>query len=216
MVNDLLMTRYVMHRADLAAPAREIWVSDAKKDTADDVRTPYAAAVEFAISKDHPVTALGAWFSADLAPGVTLSNAPDAPATHWGQLVLPCPQRLELKKGDKLKAEILAQAVDPGPLQMMWSVAVGDTPGQAQDTMGGQLIAQHLPEPDPADTSPPELSKLGKFLAKLSSDAELYVTYLSDPDKTMETAGLSKSQKEALQSGAPELIHAATYREASS
>lgn len=216
MVNDLLMTRYVMRPDDLAATAKTLWVSDAKKDTADDVRAPYAAELEFSISKDSGVTGLAAWFTAELASGVSLSTAPDAPPTHWGQLMLPCQQRLDLKKGDKLHAKMMAEAVGPGPLQMMWSVAAGAGPAQSQDTMGGQLIAQYTPEPDPSEAGPPELSKLGVFMARLASDADLYVAYLSDPEKTMNGAGLSKSQKEALQSSAPELIHAATYQEATS
>ncbi len=216
MVNDLLMSRYVIRPGDLGANAKELWVSDAKDDTADVVRAPYVAELDFTIGKECHVTALGAWFTADLAPGVTLSNAPDAAPTHWGQLILPCPERLHVKKGEKFKAQVLAQAVGPGPLQMMWSVAVGDEPGQAQDTMGGELIAQHTPAPEGDETGPPGLTELGKFLAKLAADTELYVSYLTNPEKTMESAGLSKAQKDALMSGSPEAIHAATYGEATS
>ncbi|WP_064791871.1 hypothetical protein [Shewanella woodyi] len=45
------------------------------------------------------------------------------------------------------------------------------------------------------------MSNLNDFLENLSSDAELQVRYLENPEQVMEEAGLSEEEKEAMRSG---------------
>lgn len=46
------------------------------------------------------------WFQADLAPGVLISTAPNAPATHWRQAVFPLREPIEVVTGDCLEVSL--------------------------------------------------------------------------------------------------------------
>ncbi len=46
------------------------------------------------------------WFQVDLAPGVLISTAPNAPATHWRQAVFPLREPIEVVAGDYLEVTL--------------------------------------------------------------------------------------------------------------
>jgi hypothetical protein len=204
-VNELLMERRRVEPTDLAAPAHVLWKTDVASDQPSVVRHPFTADLKFAIPSDAQVSAIGAWFSAELAPGILLTNAPSAPDTHWGQLMLPLAALLELKAGDTLEVKLKAHAVNPGPLQLAWSARVNGGPWQHHDTMGA-AHANLTPR-----THEPPRSELSRFLAGLSVAPTLLSDFLADPDAVMASRGLSEEHRAALRSLNPAKIQKALY-----
>lgn len=54
------------------------------------------------VTRDGDIHGFGAWFEADLAPGVTLDTSPGAPLTSWRQVLFPLQQPLPVRRGDFL------------------------------------------------------------------------------------------------------------------
>ena len=192
-LSELLMVRRRIVTRDFAAPAQAAWVSDVLADGPESVRAPYEAKLSFAIKKATKVTALAGWFKAELAPKVELSNAPDAPDTHWGQMLMPLENELDLSSGDALNVEIKAWSVGPGPLMFAWRWQVNEGSWAGISTTG------ELTDPPPAQ----KRSSLSKFLAELSLDPAKLAQFLADPDNVMSGAKLSEAQISALKSQNP-------------
>lgn len=85
---------------------------------------------EVVLRSDAPIVGLCAWYDLQLAPGVTLSTAPDAPPTHWGQCFLPLAEpvapgehalsvRIEPARDDRRSCEV---AVESDTLRGVWRV----------------------------------------------------------------------------------------------
>lgn len=205
-LNELLMIRRRVEAADLAAPAQPLWTTSALTDTPGVVRETARAELDFTANGPSRVSALALWFTADLGQGVTLSNAPDAADTHWGQMLLPLHTQLELNKGDALHVEVSAWPVGPGPLMFGWKWRVNDGPATLLDTTGSNQGA-------PGDAAkaaeamtalfangPPARSALAKFLAVLAIDADKLADFLADPDAAMKASGLSAAHVDTLTS----------------
>ena len=174
-LSELLMVRRKIAPDDLAAPAQTAWTSDASTDTAEIVRAAYEAELSFPIKKASKVTALAGWFDAKLAGKVSLTNAPEAPDTHWGQLLLPLDQEVSLKADDTLNVVLQAYSVGPGPLMTTWRWQVNDGARRGLSTTG-EAIDQEQPM---------ERSDLSAFLAELALDPSKLADYLADPDRVM-------------------------------
>lgn len=213
-VHELLMIRRRIKPSDLAASSQNLWVSDVSIDAPSSVQHPYQSDVSYKINKAVKVSALGAWFTAELDLDVKLSNAPDAPDTHWGQLMLPLESELSLSQGDILQAKIVAKSVGPGPLHFSWSVRVNDGNWQHHDTLchdsgareatGGNFPAQ---EPLPAN-----YSELTRFLAELAINPDLLHAFLTDPDKVMAKHKIPADQQAALKSQDAQSIQESLYQ----
>jgi len=144
--------------------------------------------------------------AAELAPGVALSNAPDAPDTHWGQLILPLDRQFKVKAGDTIETVVEARAFGPGPLQFTWSARVNEDPWEHHDTMGssGEWSspgAQQL-----------QRSALSQFLARLSVDPDLLGEFLANPERVMDKNEISETHRSALKSRDPLKIQQALYQ----
>src|SRR5262249_7610926 len=68
------------------------------------VEQPFAATLAFAIERPGRLAGVAGWFEADLAPGVTLTNAPGT-GTHWGQFLFPWPA-VDALAGDRLTVRV--------------------------------------------------------------------------------------------------------------
>lgn len=198
-VNELFMVRRRVNAEDLAAPAVDLWVSDVASDPPSTVREPYEAELKFSIEKAAKVTALGAWFHAELSPKVALSNAPDCPDTHWGQLILPLKSELALKSGDALATKVTARSVGPGPLQFSWAVRVNDGEWEHHDTMLDDASA--TAQAATVQSRPPlKRSALSGFLAGLAVDPALLSTFLTGPQGVMNKHNVAEAHQQALKS----------------
>jgi len=66
-------------------------------------RTPATLSGTCTVTHDAACNALAGWFRSELAPGITLSNAPDAPQTCWSRFSLPLDRPLVVRAGERVK-----------------------------------------------------------------------------------------------------------------
>lgn len=120
----------------LASPA-VMWVNDVCRDTAERAKQPYAADVSFVVNRAGTLSALAAWFSAELGASITLTNGPEAPATHWGRTVLPLEESQEVMPGQVVRATVKCTPAGRNLCRNEWSVQVGDGPRQSYSGVQG-------------------------------------------------------------------------------
>lgn len=82
----------------------------------------------FRIARAGTLHGLGGWFEADLAPGVVLSTAPDAPDTSWHQAFLPLPEPQTVAPGDILHARLQISPL-PHETFYQWNVRLEGATG---------------------------------------------------------------------------------------
>lgn len=75
------------------------------------------------VTREDTVHGFGVWFEADLAPGVRLDTAPDAPLTSWRQVFLPLPDPLSVRQGDELLFSLTPLPMAEGDL-FHWRTAL--------------------------------------------------------------------------------------------
>lgn len=83
------------------------------------------------------------WWEAELVPGVTLSTAPDAPATHWEQIYLPLLQPCTPGEGGRLEVTLSSDTRADVGLRVGWRTRVlragKALHEQTQDSFRGRL-----------------------------------------------------------------------------
>jgi protein arginine N-methyltransferase 1 len=99
-------------------------------------------------AKSATVHGIGAWFSAALAPGVEMTNAPGAAARLTRRNVfLPLEQPVAVQAGDRVEISL---RVRPADMLVNWTVRIGGAV-ERHSTLHGMLIArEQLRAGDPA------------------------------------------------------------------
>jgi protein arginine N-methyltransferase 1 len=126
---DATFTRW-FHEDELLAPGEPVGTVDLTTAAV----TTFAGEAAFAAARDGTLHGLAAWFAADLAPGVRLSNAPPARGS-WMHAYLPVAEEVALRRGDSIRARIEVLTADE---LWRWSV---EAAGVAQE---GSTLAPHL------------------------------------------------------------------------
>ncbi len=62
------------------------------------------------------------WYELELAPGVVLSTAPSAPATHWRQIHYPAERNQKVKRGDRVELSLALDTRIEVPLRVEWKI----------------------------------------------------------------------------------------------
>ncbi|MEZ5854720.1 MAG: 50S ribosomal protein L11 methyltransferase [Hyphomicrobiaceae bacterium] len=75
-------------------------------------------------TKKHDIHGMCVWWTADLAPEVTLTTSPLAPPTHWEQLFFPALTPLSLAPGETLVAGLRSRSSEEAGTDMSWTFAV--------------------------------------------------------------------------------------------
>jgi hypothetical protein len=70
------------------------------------------------------------WWSAELAPRIMLSTAPDAPRTHWEQLYLPLLQPIAAKAGDTIVVNLRSRTSAEAGTHVAWAATHRDAKGR--------------------------------------------------------------------------------------
>jgi protein arginine N-methyltransferase 1 len=131
-----------MRRADLGSSARRIAVLDYRtlESTSLDARLAWPAC------QTLDAQGLVLWFDSQLAPGVTFSNAPGRPPLIYGQTLLPWPEPVRLRAGERVLVRLRADPVQ-GAYVWRWTSEVRDREGRTrcrfdQSTFLGQPISR--------------------------------------------------------------------------
>jgi len=111
----------------LLAEPQQMWTTDVYTCSVEESRSPFKASLLFPVTRESRFSALATWFHADFGQGIILTNAPDAPKTHWGRFVYPPLNRaIKLEKGIDILVEFFCGPTTAGHCQSKWSVKVGD------------------------------------------------------------------------------------------
>jgi SAM-dependent methyltransferase len=114
-----------------------LWRIDLASFPAWRAREPFRAALAFEAEAPSTVNGLAAWFQAGFSGAGTLSNAPGAPRTHWGQFVFPLQRPRAVRSGDRIEVRFSCIPAGPGFCQHAWSARVAGGAWEHHDTRLG-------------------------------------------------------------------------------
>ena len=130
----------------LAEPAK-LWSLEMVDFPLEEAARPLTADLTFRIARDAVVNALASWFWADFGDGLVLTNAPDAPETHWGQFLAPLRNPQRVVAGSLLQVRFSSIPSTTGYSETAWSVRLGSEPWLDHDTREGHHRRQTGFEP---------------------------------------------------------------------
>lgn len=122
MAGELLYEQHHISQADLRAEPQKLWTHDTYTFSAQEARLPFRASPSFSVSKPGKFSALATWFSATFGNGLVLTNAPDAPPTHWGRTSFPMEYTLTVEQGEVIEVQFVCKPAGPGYCREEWSI----------------------------------------------------------------------------------------------
>jgi SAM-dependent methyltransferase len=125
----------------LAAEPSRMWTTDVGTVSLEEASTPFSASLTATAARTCRINALTTWFSADFENGITLTNAPTAPETHWGQYLYPFERPIEVAEGGEIGIEFVCTPAGPGYCTYAWGVRVGDGAWERHDTATKSVVA---------------------------------------------------------------------------
>jgi type I protein arginine methyltransferase len=70
------------------------------------------------------------WWEIDLAPGITLTTAPEGPRTHWEQLYFPLLEPINLKSNETISVSLRSKSSEEGGTHLAWTATHLDIKGK--------------------------------------------------------------------------------------
>lgn len=122
----------------LLASGQALWNTEMASIPAAQAALPFRGSTQWLARRAGWLEGLVTWFEAGFGAGITLSNAPGAPATHWGQFVFALERPMLLRSGSVIEAQLSTIPVAPGYCHHAYSVRVDHGPWQHQDTRGSR------------------------------------------------------------------------------
>ena len=121
------------------------------------VDAPFDCGATLTASRDGVLDGIGGWFSADLADGIAMTNAPGDPdRIDRRNVVFPIDEPVALRAGDTVQ---VSMRVRPADLLVRWTVEAGGR-RFSHSTLGGMFILRDdLTRTNPA--SRPQLTERG-------------------------------------------------------
>jgi SAM-dependent methyltransferase len=108
----------------------------------------FDASLEFTFNRPGRLRALAGWFTANLAPGITLSTEPGV-ETHWGQHLFLLPET-RVAAGDRIRVRLWLDDADSDPV-WRWQGTVETSDGAAAfDFTSDEWLPPHPPLPAPS------------------------------------------------------------------
>jgi protein arginine N-methyltransferase 1 len=108
-------------------------------------KTTRAGEAEWRLGEAALICGLALWWSAELAPGVTLSTSPAAPATHWEQLYLPVLVPIAARRGQTLSCRLRSTTSYGRGTNVTWTLTLRDASGRALVQQALDLERGYLP-----------------------------------------------------------------------
>ncbi len=85
------------------------------------------------------------WWTAELAPGIALSTAPDAPRTHWEQLYLPLLEPIALAPTEEIAVTMRSRSSPEAGTHLAWTAVVLGANGKQRHRQALDLDKGYLP-----------------------------------------------------------------------
>ena len=134
-VNEILYSGSFRHLAarDKRSDASRLWTTDASRILLDHAQAPHEAETELPVHDHGTANALALWFSAELAPGISLAIGPGDPPTHWGMTTAPLRAPVELTPGMVVHARVRTAPAQPVGTWTSWAIALPGTEWEEHD-----------------------------------------------------------------------------------
>jgi 16S rRNA G966 N2-methylase RsmD len=116
-----------MNMDDLLAEPQKVLTNDSYTDSSDEARRPFHSSLSFLITRKGRLSALAGWFSAEFENGLILTNAPGAPANHWGIAEFTMGRAIDVYPGLAIDVEITLEPIG-GDMTFKWSMRIGNEP----------------------------------------------------------------------------------------
>ncbi|KAB2940652.1 MAG: 50S ribosomal protein L11 methyltransferase [Hyphomicrobium sp.] len=114
-------------------------------DFGTDTRSSRKGGASWRIRSATTVYGFAAWWKAELAPGITLSTAPDAPRTHWEQLYFPLLTPIAAKAGDTVAVTLRSRTSAEAGTNLAWVATHRDAKGRETARQSLSLDKGFLP-----------------------------------------------------------------------
>jgi type I protein arginine methyltransferase len=125
-VNEIFYSGTFRHLTadDRRSEPSALWTTDADLITLERAQAPHEAETLLPVRDHGTANALALWFSAELAPGISLSVGPGDPPTHWGMTTAPLRGPVELTRGMVVRARVRTAPARPAGTWTSWAVAL--------------------------------------------------------------------------------------------
>jgi len=125
-VNEIIYSGTFRHLAayDRRSEPRQLWTTNADQIPLEQAQAPHQAETLLPGHDHGTANALALWFSAELAPGISLSVGPGDPPTHWGMTTAPLRSPVELKPGTAVRARVRTAPARPIGTWTSWAIAM--------------------------------------------------------------------------------------------
>ena len=125
-VNEIIYSGSFRHLAagDRRSEPGRLWTTDVALIPMEQAEAPQEAEALLRVRDAGTANALALWFSADLAPGISLSVGPGDPPTHWGMTTAPLRSPVELAPGMDVRARVRTAPARPMGTWTRWAVAM--------------------------------------------------------------------------------------------
>ena len=127
--------------ADLRSEPAALWTTVAGSISMSEAEAPHEAEVTLRAPASGEANALALWFTADLAPGVSLAVGPGDPPTHWGMTTAPLRSSVRLTPGLEVRARIRTAMARPVGTWTRWAIAL---PGAGWEEHDEQAIWEEI------------------------------------------------------------------------
>lgn len=108
-----------------------------------DTQSRRSATLSWTVTAPTTWYGFAVWWNALLVPGVVLSTAPEAPATHWEQIYVPVGEPLQLQAGETVTLRLRSDTRYEVKIRLQWTVlhrhANGSTTERSFDMWKGYM-----------------------------------------------------------------------------
>jgi SAM-dependent methyltransferase len=134
-VNEIIYSGSYRHLAarDQRSDPAQLWTTEVELIPIEVAEAPHEAEAVLRVRNAGTANALALWFSADLAPGISLSVGPGDPPTHWGMTTAPLRWPVELEPGMEVRARVRTAPARPMGTWTRWAVGMAGAGWEEHD-----------------------------------------------------------------------------------
>ena len=129
--------------SDRRSEPGRLWTTDADLIPLQQAQAPHEAETLLRVHDQGTANALALWFSAELAPGVTLSIGPGDPPTHWGMTTAPLRSSVKLTPDMVVRTRVRTAPAQPFGTWTRWAIAM---PGADWEEHDEQSVWEEINE----------------------------------------------------------------------
>ncbi len=125
-VNEILYSGTFRHltASDMRSEPSRLWTTDTDLIPLEQAQAAHEAETRLQVREPGTANALALWFSAELAPGISLSVGPGDPPTHWGMTTAPLNSPVQLTPGMVVPAKVKTTPARPIGTWTSWAIAL--------------------------------------------------------------------------------------------